>query len=131
MKTSFSIFVLVLLATFLGCAAQTNLQRPNIQEQPLVPGDRVRVSYSISGVGWKTITGKRSKRIVAPLVALDADTLVLENQVALPHAWITKVEVSRGKKSNRLAGGLIGGLGYPVEFISTNCKRAAFLRLRR
>ncbi len=112
MKTSFSIFVLVLLATFLGCAA--NLQRPDIQEQPLAPSDRIRVSVS-------KVQGKRF--FVGSLVALDADTLkiwinrcewdltrFLENQVSLPLASVTKVEVSRGKKSNGLIGAGIGAL---------------------
>ena len=112
MNTKFSIFLLVLSATYLGCAA--NLQRPNRQEQPLAPGDRLRVSVSEA-------QGKRF--FVGSLVALDAYTLkiwinrcewdlarFLENQVALPLAFVTKVEVSRGKKSNSLIGAGIGAL---------------------
>ena len=99
MKTSFSIFLLVLLAAFLGCAA--NLQRPSIQEQPLAPGDRLRVSYS-NGV---------SKRFVGNLVALRADTLFLKNHTVPLASSVTKVEVSRGSAGTAL-GGLVGlGLG--------------------
>ena len=122
MKTSFSIFLLVLLATFLGCAAPTNLQRPSIQEQPLVPGDRVRVSVSDALGKQLGLAGSQSSyaygvvwrpgRFVGPLVALDADTLFLEPQIALPLAFVTKVEVSRGRgeKSNVGKGARIGFL---------------------
>jgi len=112
MKTKFSIFLLVLLTTFLGCAA--NLQRPSIQKQPLAPGDRIRVSVS---------DAQDKQFFVRPLVALDAYTLkiwinrcewdlarFLENQVALPLASVTKVEVSWGKKSNGFIGAGIGAL---------------------
>ncbi len=103
MKTSFSIFLLVLLAAFLGCAA--NLQRPSIQEQPLAPGDRLRVSYS-NGV---------SKRFVGNLVALRADTLFLKNHTVPLASSVTKVEVSLGSAGTALGGlvglGLIGFLG--------------------
>ena len=99
MKTSFSIFLLVLLAAFLGCAA--NLQHPSIQEQPLAPGDRLRVSYS-NGV---------SKRFVGNLVALRADTLFLKNHTVPLASSVTKVEVSRGS-AGTAHGGLVGlGLG--------------------
>ncbi len=62
MKTTFSIFVLVLSVTYLGCAA--NLKRPSIQEQPLAPGDRVRVSAP----------KVNSKPFVGIIYAMDSDT---------------------------------------------------------
>lgn len=98
MKTSFSIFLLVLLAAFLGCAA--NLQRPSIQEQPLAPGDRLRVSYS-NGV---------SKRFVGNLVALRADTLFLKNHTVPLASSVTKIEVSQGSAGTALGLGFIGFL---------------------
>ena len=99
METRFSIFLLVLLAAFLGCAA--NLQRPSIQKQPLAPGDRLRVSYS-NGV---------SKRFVGNLVALRADTLFLKNHTVPLASSVTKVEVSRGSAGAAFGLGLIGFLG--------------------
>ena len=65
MKTTFSIFLLVLLVTFLGCAARTKFQRPGIQGQPLAPGDLVRVPVS---------NAEDKQSVVGPLVAQGADT---------------------------------------------------------
>ena len=100
MKTKFSIFLLIIAGTYLGCAGSTRIQRPNIQEQPLAPGDRVRVSAP----------KVNSKPFVGIIDALDADTLFLENQITLPLASVTKIEVSRGRKSKAGTGAGIGAL---------------------
>jgi hypothetical protein len=80
------------------------------QEPPVAPGDRVRVTAPTVG----------RDPLVGTLDELRADTCVLwieggAEPLALPLGSVTSLEVSRGRKSNTLAGAgiglLIGGVG--------------------
>jgi hypothetical protein len=76
----------------------------------VAPGDRVRVSLI------ETV-------FVSRLVALNADTVFLENQLVLPIASIVKFEVNRGRKSMARkgmgTGFLIGaGIGAVVGAVT-------------
>ncbi len=75
------------------------------QEPPVAPGDRVRVT------AWSVVPG----RPVGTIVSLGADTCVvaLEGRaepLMLPLASVTRLEVSRGQRSNVGKGALTGGL---------------------
>jgi hypothetical protein len=79
---------------------------------PVVPGDRVRVCVLVAETVY-----------LSRLVALSADTLFLEDQIAVPFTSITKLEVSRGRKStarkNAGTGLLVGtGLGAVVGAVT-------------
>ncbi len=74
------------------------------QDAPVAPGARVRVSAP-------SIV---NKRLVGTVVALKVDTLVVDAKgrrgpLALPLAFVTGLEVSRGRKSNVGKG---AGLGF-------------------
>lgn len=74
------------------------------EEPPIAPGDRVRVT------AWSVVPG----RPVGTVLAFGADTCVLQLEgraepLALPLASVTRLEVSRGQKSNAISGALVGG----------------------
>ena len=108
-----SIFLLVLLSNLFGlCQLICNVQTD--RSSRWLPATAFVCRY-------RRPMGKRF--FVGSLVALDAYTLkiwinrcewdlarFLENQVALPLASVTKVEVSWGKKSNGFIGAGIGAL---------------------
>ena len=77
------------------------------------PGDLVRVSTS---------DGQIQQYFVGTLVALDAYTLFLENENALPLGSVTKLELYRGRKSNTGKGafiGFVGGAGFGAALGAT------------
>lgn len=79
---------------------------PAQQEPPVAPGDRVRV----------TARNIDPDPLVGTLVALGADTCVLEvksraEPLALPLASVTKLEVSRERRSKAGIGATVGFIG--------------------
>jgi hypothetical protein len=69
------------------------------QEQPLQPGQRVRV----------TAPGLDVNKLQTTFHEVRSDTLVLESMV-VPLSYLARLEVSRGRKSNALKGLLIGSV---------------------
>lgn len=70
------------------------------QNPPVAPGDRVRVSAPSIGI----------ERLVATVLVLKPDTVVVRNRepLALPIASLTKLDVSRDRKSRARFGMIIG-----------------------
>ncbi len=114
---------IALLVAALVLTASVDL--PGQQEPPVAPGDRVRVIvrtiddsdlYLLTpGTAVRRRRRSSSHRLVGTLVAVSADTVVLEvegraDPLALPLASVTSLEVSRGQKSRVGKGALIGGV---------------------
>jgi hypothetical protein len=105
------------LATALALTASANLFAQ--EGLPVAPGDRVRVAAP--NIVRELMTERQRRSLLGPpppiygsVVAIRADTLVVKIQgsdapTAFPVSSVTKLEVSRGKKSNAGRGALIGG----------------------
>ena len=105
------------LATALALTASANLFAQ--EGPPVAPGDRVRVAAP--NIVRELMTERQRRSLLGPppqicgsVVAMRADTLVVKIQgsdapTAFPVSSVTKLEVSRGKKSNAGRGALIGG----------------------
>ncbi len=104
-------FVLLAILTFVplaGSAAQ-------VQQPPVKRGARVRVTTSPPNPcpAWNTRCLREidSRRYVGTFVAWKGDTLVVETKgytLALPLDSVTKLDVSRGRKTNTGEGAVIG-----------------------
>lgn len=87
----------VLLVAFMIAGSADLLAQ---HRRPIVPGDRVRISAPGIGV----------ERLVATVLTVKPDTIVVRNgePLALPFASVTKLEVSRDRKSRARLGMAIG-----------------------
>lgn len=95
--------LLVCMASLVASAGQA--QAAGIAHQSLVEGTRVRVS-----------TAHRRDPITGVVVSHSADTLVVRSDrdlatMALPSAQISRVDISRGRRTQKLRGATIGFLG--------------------
>jgi hypothetical protein len=88
-----SVFLVALMLA--GSAELLAQHRP-----PIVPGDRVRISAREIGV----------ERLAATVLTVKSDTIVVRSgePLALPFASVTKLEVSRERKSRARLGMAIG-----------------------
>ena len=104
------------LATALALTASANLFAQ--EELPVAPGDRVRAAAP--NIVRELMTERQRRSLLGPppiygsVVGIRADTLVVKIQgsdapTAFPVSSLTKLEVSRGKKSNAGRGALVGG----------------------
>ncbi|MGH7753112.1 MAG: hypothetical protein ACREN5_09870 [Gemmatimonadales bacterium] len=99
---------------------------PSPAQAQLAPGERIRVTTD----GW------RLKPMVGTLESIDQDTVRLRMadsaaSTPIPRAYIRRVEVSRGQRSNALGGAVVGaafgaGVGVIVAQLSPRPKTCRF-----
>ena len=110
----FSIRTTCSVALLLACASALSAQDTTFVYQ----GARVRVKFEqitpVTDRYGAVSLGSESVRLVGEVTALESDTLILLPEDAgvpltIPRRDIDKIEVSQGKKSNWLKGGVVGG----------------------
>ena len=110
----FSIRITGSIALLLTCASALSAQDTALVYQ----GARVRVKFEqetpVTDRYGAVLLGSETVRLVGEVTALESDTLILlpENAgvpLTIPRRDIDKIEVSQGKKSNWLKGGVVGG----------------------